>query len=1396
MKKVLILAIITCISAVVFAQETPKFYKTYTKQKKQLAKEKFDNVFAQTSRKLKRATKDSVALNAELALINLSKAAAGDGMGVYFKETDSILAAGWDLLKDDTLLTAPQKNELALDYSLLYFNRGSYENALKYYETTYEQLDDSVTTSDSLTYYEKQLKTWQAHKAQGLFYKYTNRLDTLLKYLPMQFSDSVYAAINDSTKAFIKTNGKIKKRKQVLYAQMLYLKGATFFEQGYFKEGIRFVDEWLKTTKKYSGKTDVYAKMLKLKADLATVNDENKIARRTYKKARRKYKKHYEKYDFPILELEEALVNNYITADREVAVIGALQKLSKHTLKWDNKTNYYHIPHIRATINTHDYLKQYNKAEELTVQLVNYQSETLPFYHKTSRANNNLAYKYLLSRNYFDLADTLSSRQANAYKTAFGEASPKHSIALIRRADYLTNYEFDLPTANDYLFGENWSNYETSYSSWHPELIPARINRARLLMYGNELEKATEELTKARKRNEDRFGEDNKTHATILLQWARLDLAKGEFDSAKDTTEKALKLFEDIDGKKSLDYLLATQVLADYHLAKGNLFEAEQLYANVVANSKKLYNEIRLTEATDPESLAKLYLSIGDLDKAESMLNKSLISKGALFGEKHVSVLNGHYLMADLQLQKGDLIAALHHGEKAVAIGEENLTEERKILLTAVKNTMAKTYIAIGDNEAAKKQLVDVFDLQKELLGNKHIELGRTSLWLSEIDNVLGALSAKQCIKKLEQAAKAIKKASDDTHPEYARALLVVAHHQLNNDDFLKAKANANQALSIVENIKDNNEDVLAGCYYQLANIYAAEKKFDVAEDFNKKTAKIYSKTYHPLHYKVLQNRADLIKLLYKKGDVKKALASQGKLIKDYVTVIESYINHFNKKEKQIYNAQISAAFNDFYALALGSENPEKYFAEVLENRWVEMQNELSKLPRLIQDVKQEQDSVNGVVFNDWLNTKEQEVLTIVVSKEDQKVMGLNAGDFKADLKDFEKSLRKKSPAFKRYLKSSSPSIKSVAKHITDSTTAIEMIRFKALNSVNDSASYAILQLNAKSSKPTGTIITNGKTIEKEGLTYFQNANALDAQDIKTYETCWKDIHNLTAKYKQVYWAPDGVYHWINPEFLQMSDSALVFNKYKLQRVQSLSQLVNTNENLVADSTANVKLIVTPKQTSDSSTYGQVKLIETDWNSLLQPIITKNKSVFTVVDTMLTEQNLLANFAANIVQLNTMNFGNKALTKNNSVNVQPVRSKGVLGGVVLSNGGKLTQVTFPAYVNANEGVLTTNEIKQMQLSDVDLLVLPYFELGYMSWNVIQNQEELLKAFKQAGAGAILYSLKQVNNENLQMFVKTFYETWSNSSNSSAEVILYKTKQQLLKDKPESLNDWNSFVLIR
>jgi hypothetical protein len=1396
MKKVLLLVVTALISISSRAQEVPKFYENFEKQKKQLNKQNFDKVFAQSSRKIKRAGKDSIALNSELALHQLAKAIAGDGMGVFFKETDSILAVGWQLLSNDTRLKDNQKNELSLDYSELYFNRGNYKEGLSFYSNTIADLSENATTVDSLTFYEKHLKTWQAYKAQGLFYKYNNELDTLLKYLPLQLEDSIYVEVNDSIKAFDKTNGKIKKRKQVLYVQMQYLKGATFFEQGYFKEGARFVEESLKTTKKLGGKTDVYPKMLKLKADLATVAGENKMARKTYKKAIKKYKKHYEKYDLPILELEEAIVNNYITSDREVAVIGSLQKLSKLTFKWGDNTNYYHFPHLRATINAHNYLKQYDKAEQLAIQLINYQSETLPYYHKTTRQNNGMTYQYLLSRNYFDFADTLSARQARSYETAFGVNTPKHGIALIKRAEYLTNYEFDLPTAKTYLFGENWSNYETSYSSWHPELIPARINRARILMYGNELEKATEELSKARKRNEDRFGSQNKTHATILLQWARLSLAKGEFEAAKDTTEIALALFEKIGGKKSLDYLLATQVLADYHLAKGNLYEAELLYSNVVANSKKIYNEIRLTEATDPESLAKLYLSIGDLDKAETMLNKSLTSKSTLFGENHISVLNANYLMADIHFQKGNLMHALHYGEAAVAIGESQLSDSRKIFLTTVKNTLAKTYIAIGDNESAKKQLSDVFDLQKEILGNKHIELGRTSLWLSEVDFVLGNLSDKECVKKLEQAAKAIKKSEDKDHPEYARALLIIAHYQLKEGDFLKAKANANEALGIVEAIKENNEDNLAACYYQLANIYAAENNFDVALDFNNKTAKIYSKSYHALHYHVLQNKADKVKLLYAQGKTKKAFAGQSSLLKDYVKVITTYINHFNRKERQIYNAQISNSFNDFYALALNMEAPEKYYAAVLENRWIEVQNELSKLPSLVQQVKQEKDSAVAEVFNNWLNIKQQEVMAVVVPKKDQKVIGLNVSNVKADVNDFEKTLRKKSAAFKAYIQSSTPSVKSVANQLNDSTTAIEMIRFNAFNSETDSASYAVLQLNAKEGKPQGIIIKNGKTLETEGLTYFHNASFLGTQDVKSFDTFWKSIHAQTKKYQNVYWAPDGVYHFINPEFLQISDSADVFSVTKLIRVQSLSGLNNQKQALLADSTAKLKLVLIPKQTSDSSAYAQVASDDIDWLKELESILAKNRSAIAIVnDSIITESDLLHDFEANIVQLNVINYGGKPLPKNNSIQVQPIRRKGILAGIVLSNGGELSKVKYPAYVNKNEGIMTTSEIRKMELSNTKLLVLPFFEMGYMNWTVIQNQEELIKAFKQAGAEAIVYTLKQVSQEHVKLFMKTFYATWQKTGDD-VESIMYSTKQQLVKQAPEAKNDWNSFVLIR
>ncbi|MFT6843980.1 MAG: hypothetical protein ACJAUV_000147 [Flavobacteriales bacterium] len=1236
MRLLIICLTISFISSIGYAQDAPKYYKSYEKQKKQLSKHKYDHVFAQSARKLKRAAKDSLPLDASLALLQLSKANAGDGMGQYFKETDSILSLSWKLLRTDTGLNESQKQSLADDFSKLYFNRENYRLGSYYFDLTGNTLPSHPTSIDSINFLANELDKWHAYKSQGLFYKYNSDLDTLLKQLTNHLSDSILTTHTDSVKVYDKPSGKIKKQKKRLLASMIYLKASTFFEQGYFKEGERYVNEHFKMVKKMAGKELVYAKMIKLKADLAKVNQQTKLSRKTYKKAIKRYKKHYEKFDLPILELEEQLVYNYISDDKEVAVIGALSKLAKHTMKWGKTTDYHHVPHFRATIMAHDYLKQYKKAEDLTVQLINFQSEVMPFYEHATRLNNDMAYRYLLSRNFFGMADTLSDRQTIAYAEAYGENTPRHAVSLIRRADYLTNYEFDLTTANQYLFGENWDNYSTSYSSWHPDLIPAKINRSRLLSYGNKLDEATEELATARKRNEDRFGSNNKRHATILLQWARLSLIKGELEQAKDTAQVALDLFKTLSGENSLDYLLASQLMADYHLAKGNLYDSEKLYEHVVSNSKKLYNQIRLTDATDPESLAKLYLSIGDLDKAESMIEKSLTNKIKLFGDDHIGVLNSTYLMAELQLSKGNLLNALKYGKRAVEIGEKELSENRKIGLTTVKNILAKIYIAIGDNHSAQQQIADVFDLQKEILGNKHLELARTSLWLTEVNYTLGLTSLRQCINKLEQSAKAIKKATETNHLEYGRALLIVAQYKLMLDKHVQAMADAKEASGIIKNLVGENSETLAGVYRLQAEIYLAENKFDPAVDFYKKADKIYRKKYHKLHYNVLHHRQVMIELLWKKGENKKALKEQEKLVEDYITIMEVYMNHFNKRERQIYQEQISDAFNDYYAMSLESSNAAKYYQNVVETRWQQIHYNKSRLSNVSNKMKSTANEGLMDIYEDWKETKKEAVLSLIVEKADQKVMGINAGDIKVDLKTAEKQLKKNSKIFANYIDNNMLTVKHVIKKLKDDETAIEMIRFNSLEDVNDSSKYAVIQLKNSSKKPTGFVLMNGKQLENEALLEYQESQAGDSAVNSAFVNYWKPIHQQLKSYKKVYFTADGIYHWVNPEMFSTSDSSLVIHDYEIVRLNDISQLKANSHQSKPDSSDYVALIDEPKKApvvnipvqqiknEKRSTNKKVKLITKLVSDLDTTLAADSNTVVLKVDTTILADSSVA----------------------------------------------------------------------------------------------------------------------------------------------------------------------------
>ncbi len=116
----------------------------------------------------------------------------------------------------------------------------------------------------------------------------------------------------------------------------------------------------------------------------------------------------------------------------------------------------------------------------------------------------------------------------------------------------------------------------------------------------------------------------------------------------------------------------------------------------------------------------------------------------------------------------------------------------------------------------------------------------------------------------------------------------------------------------------------------------------------------------------------------------------------------------------------------------------------------------------------------------------------------------------------------------------------------------------------------------------------------------------------------------------------------------------------------------------------------------------------------------------------------------------------------------------------------------PPVEGISDGVVTAYDVAHMDLSRTELVVLSACETGLGEIMAGEGVFGLRRAFRAAGAKAVIMSLWQVPDGRTQELMKLFYEYWLDRKMGKAEAL--NAAQRAMAERYDSY-DWGAFVLV-
>ena len=632
-----------------------------------------------------------------------------------------------------------------------------------------------------------------------------------------------------------------------------------------------------------------------------------------------------------------------------------------------------------------------------------------------------------------------------------------------------------------------------------------------------------------------------------------------------------------------------------------------------------------------------------------------------------------------------------------------------------------------------------------------------------------------------------------------------LANYYFNQDQYIEAKNNYQNSFSVFGNkLSQKKKFYYIICdYFIYNNIAHTIKELEDFQLVNKENP-IVSKAIYLLKFNSGENIEARNLLVNQLKDLIKENNLYFHLLSDYEK--ETLFNKFSY-QFELMNTHLLSNDNSFLKEYI---NLRFYSKSLLFSNSFKVDCIDEKNKELFLELKSNTFQINKELENKVSDTKTIEDLKNK-NREIEKMLSVNAKPLAVNtLKDLYTKL-KPGEAFVEIVRINKQSRNATKKGLD------------VVNIFTDSISYGAIIIK-KNLPPKFILIDGDNQLESQYTLNFKSKIQNKQEDLESYHLLFEKIDNELIEIKKIYLVTDGVYNSINIESIyNPNNKKFLIDYLKIQQIQNVRAIIeNTNEFKVSSS-SKVSLFGNPdfklaeiksndneislerdldtnllSEIKSGLKIGQLEGTQKEIESLNSILKDSNCSVQIFSSTSATEDNLKNIQSPDILHIAThgyfLNNGDNSKTKKNISQLinENYRNDSYLKSGLLFAGAENT-LNGKQPENSNNGILTAEEAKSLNLKDTELVVLSACETGLGDNLVGEGVIGLQRAFMIAGAKSVIMSLWSVSDEKTQELMTMFYTNWI-KNNMTKEEALHQAKLAMKKLYPEPYY-WAGFVLL-